>query len=357
MNATRIGLLLTHEVRRGPKMLLIFATVVPLVLTLLITLLFGSLLSSQPHLGVADAGVSQLATLAQELEGISVSTYSSDAELQTAVESGRVDMGLALPADFDRQLQADGGVAHLVVYVWGESLLRDRLLLGTALAGLARQVQGDQLPVELTTIPLGDETNVSWEDRLLPFIVLMAVMLGGMMIPASALITEKQKRTLRALTITPTTLGDIFVAKGTLGFVVSLSMGIVILLLNGALGAQPFLLLLVLALGACLSAAFGVVLGVLMRDMNSLFATVKAMGLLLYAPAIFFLFPTLPQWIGRIFPTYYIIGPIVAITQRGAGWAEIATDVLILVGLIGLMLGVLAWLVQRSGRLDEAALI
>lgn len=348
MNAGRIGLLAAHEARRGPKMLLIFATVVPLTLTLLVTLLFGSLLSGQPRLGLADAGASHLAELAQELEGVTVRTYPSDAELQQAVETGKVDMGLALPADFDQQLQAGDGPARLMVYVWGESLLRHRLLLGTALAGLARQAQGDDLPVTLTTIPLGDETNVPWEDRLLPFIVLMAVMLGGMMIPAASLITEKQKRTLRALIITPATLGDIFVAKGSLGFVISLSMGVIILLLNNALGAQPALLLLVLTLGAGLATTFGVLLGVLMRDMNTLFATVKAMGLLLYAPAIFFLFPSLPQWIGRLFPTYYIIGPVVAITQQGAGWAEIATDMLILLGLIGVLLGMLAWLTNRT---------
>lgn len=55
-----------------------------------------------------------------------------------------------------------------------------------------------------------------------------------------------------------------------------------------------------------------------MKDINSLFATVKALGLLLYAPALIALFPVIPQWIAQIFPTYYRVDPVIAIVQRGA---------------------------------------
>lgn len=55
-----------------------------------------------------------------------------------------------------------------------------------------------------------------------------------------------------------------------------------------------------------------------MKDINSLFATVKALGLLLYAPALIALFPVISQWIAQIFPTYYRVDPVIAIVQRGA---------------------------------------
>lgn len=42
------------------------------------------------------------------------------------------------------------------------------------------------------------------------------------MVPGNSLVDEKQKRTLNALVITPTTLGDGFTSKGLFGFLVSI---------------------------------------------------------------------------------------------------------------------------------------
>ena len=47
------------------------------------------------------------------------------------------------------------------------------------------------------------------------------------------------------------------------------------------------------------------------------YGAVKAVGLLLYAPIIDYLFPQRPQWISKIFPTYYIIQPVAEINQQG----------------------------------------
>ena len=81
------------------------------------------------------------------------------------------------------------------------------------------------------------------------------------------------------------------------------------------------------------------------KDVTTLFALMKGIGILLYAPAFVYMFPQIPQWIGRIFPTYYILKPVVEISQRGAGWPEIAPEVLItlvltvIITVIGIRLG------------------
>ncbi|UCG25998.1 MAG: ABC transporter permease [Chloroflexota bacterium] len=181
--------------------------------------------------------------------------------------------------------------------------------------------------------------------------MLMAVVIGGTMVPATSLVEEKQKGTLTALTITPSSLEEVFLTKGLLGMVVSVFMGMLILILNQAFEDERLLLVLILALGALLAASFGVFLGAMTKDITTLFATIKALGLLLYAPALIYIFPTLPQWIGRVFPTYYIVGPVVEITQNGGSWGDVAVDVLILVGLIMAMLAGLLLITRRSRRL------
>ncbi len=63
---------------------------------------------------------------------------------------------------------------------------------------MIREPAGREAPVEIETITLGDEVSIPWNDRLLPLIVLMAVFLGGLFLPSTSVINEKEKKTLEA---------------------------------------------------------------------------------------------------------------------------------------------------------------
>jgi hypothetical protein len=226
MSLRRIGVLLRKELIWGPKsFLFIMALVVPVVLTLVIQLLVGSFFSGKPALGVADEGQSGFVALVAEIDGLDLRTYESADELLTAVRGGAVDMGLVLPAGFDQQLVGDTAVS-LTVYVYGESLLRDRAFLATALVNQLRSLDGQESPITIVTETLGDGQSVPWEERLLPLVVMMAVLMGGLMVPAASLVEEKQKRTITAVTTAAVTLEEIFMAKGIFGASLSLVMGI-----------------------------------------------------------------------------------------------------------------------------------
>jgi ABC-2 type transport system permease protein len=349
MSFRRIAILLKKELVMGPKNLLfIFALIVPLVMTLLLNLLAGSFFSGKPRLGVA-GGPSALIAQAEANEGLITRVYDDETALREATAAGSVDIGLFLPADFDARLSQDQP-ASVTIYVWGESLLRDRITLATTIVALSRELSGQEAPLLITEQTVGDGASMPWNERLLPFIVLMTIIFGGSMAPASSLVEEKQKRTLTAVTVTTVSLGELFMAKGLLGVILSLFMGVVILAVNRAFGSQPFLLLFLLTLAAIMAAIFGVLLGAFMKDMTNLFATVKATGLLLYAPAFLYIFPGIPAWIGKIFPTYYIIAPMMEISLFDGRWADIQTDVLILIGLIALLFGLATAVVHRARR-------
>jgi len=333
MSLKRVSILLRRELLQGPKkFIVIFAIVTPIVLSLIVSLIFGTLFSEKPKMGIVDEGSSQLVAMARELPSVITKEYGTVSDMKEAVESGAVDMGIVLQDDFDNSV-LQGEEIEITAYIWGESLAKDRTTLGVTIVNLIRELAGQEAPVEMEAITLGDEVSIPWSDRLLPFIVLMTVFLGGLFVPAISVVNEKEKKTLEALVVTPTTIGDILVAKGLLGVILSLVMGVVILMLNQAFGAEPALLMLVLVLGAIMAAEIGLLLGVLVNKTTSLFAVVKFGGLLLYAPAFVYLFPQIPEWIGRIFPTYYAIQPIVEISLRGGGWPDIAMNVFILAGL------------------------
>ncbi len=352
MNIRRVYVLLGKELRYSSKnFIFVFAIVIPIVLSLVVTLLFGSLFSGKPKLGINDQGDSELAAMLTNSKALLSKEYSSDDELRAAVERGAVDFGLVIPQQFDTSLKS-GDEAQLSGYMWGESLLRNRAAIATSLVVLVREMVGQEVPVEIISTSLGEGQDIPWEKRIFPFIVFMAIILGGTMVPATSLVDEKQKRTLKALVITPTTLGDVFTSKGLFGFLVTILVAVLILFLNRAFGNQPYLLVGVLALSALMAAAFGVLLGAFIKDINTLFAVIKGMGLLLYAPVFIYLFPGIPEWIGKLFPTYYMIGPIIDISQKDATWSQVAQDVYVLMGLI-LLLVVLLTFVSRHESAKE----
>ncbi len=66
------------------------------------------------------------------------------------------------------------------------------------------------------------------------------------------------------------------------------------------------------------------------------------------------MFPEIPQWIARIFPTYYLIQPVIEITQEGGGLASVAPELAVLVILTAVLLALIArWssaAPRRKGR-------
>ena len=331
MSLRRVAVLLGKEILHGPKnFVLVFAIVAPVLISLLISLIFGTLITQKPNLGFADQGDSRIVEKARALGTINVTEYATVDELRKAVESGALDVGMALPSGFDDALIL-AEEAEISVYVWGESLLKNLTIIEISIIELIRDMTGEQTPVEIASITLGGEESIPWVERLLPFVVMMAVFLGGLMIPATSLITEKEKRTLEAVSITPASFGDIFVSKAIFGIILSLFMGIVILFLNRAFTIEPGLLIMVLFLGAVMAAEFGLLLGILLKDFSTLFTVWKFGGLILFFPAFLYIFPEIPEWVGMIFPTYYVIQPIVDISQYGGGWPEIAVNVIVLI--------------------------
>ncbi len=351
MSLRHVAILVGKELLYGSKNLMfIFALVMPLLFSLILSLLVGTLFGGEPRLGVADLGSPALAGRLAQLDYVTTRTFASASALKSEVERGALDVGLVLPAGLDAALR-DNRSATMQIYVWGESLLKHRTVLAVSISREVIALAGRDVPVDTVTTLLGDKASVSWQARMFPLLVAMAVILGGVLIPSTALVEEKEKRTLTALQVSPATLGEINVAKGITGALVSVTMGSIILTLNRAWGAQPGLMAAVLALSAVLAAALGVILGTLLRDINSLFTAIKSSGILLYAPALIQMFPQLPQWIARIFPTYYMINPIVQMSLHGARWADIARDVYVLLALIVLVLLAAALVARRSARL------
>ena len=329
MSIKRIWTLIKNEVLHGPKdVVLIMAIVMPVLLALFVNLAFGNIFNDRAGLGVFDEGQSGLTAVLSSSGSISFKVYQDEDSLKAAATSGAIDMGIVLPPDFDQTLES--GTVKLKAYIWGESLARNRAIIPVVLADAVREINGTVLPVVIETEALGDQSNLPWSERLLPMVVLMALFFGGMMIPASSLINEKNRHTMEALNVSPATVSDIFVSKAVVGAVLAAFMGALTLIISGGFGSSFPALMLVLGLGAILAAEFGLLAGAVIKDMNTLFAFWKFGGLLLFGPAIVYMFPQIPQWIGYLFPTYYVIKPVMDLSLLGQGFGAVVLNLVIL---------------------------
>ena len=353
MSIRRISVLLNKELRYGFKSyFFIFAIVAPLIFTLFVNLLFGSLFSGKPKLGVINQGHSQIVESLKNMESINLREYSSERELKDAVETGARDVGVVLEENFDSMIKK-GELTKLTVYVWGESLLKNRAIVSSALLYQIRDVSGKKAPVDITPVSLGDANSIPLKDRFLPLIVLMALFISGFAIPSSSLVDEKQKRTIGAVMSTPATQGDIFISKGLLGIMISIIMGILILILNHAFNAQFFLIILILFLAAIMASCLGLIVGAFIKDTASLYSVIKGLGLIIYGPGIIKIFPQIPEWVGKLFPTYYVMNPIMEITREGGSWSTVNLDVFILIGIIAVFVAIVGVIANKT-RQQEA---
>ena len=102
MSLRRTGVLLWKELTKGSRsFIFVMALVVPVVISLLLALLFGTFFSDRAKLGIVDDGSSQIPARAAEMHALIVREYDSASELRGAVARGAVDIGMVLPVGFD----------------------------------------------------------------------------------------------------------------------------------------------------------------------------------------------------------------------------------------------------------------
>jgi ABC-2 type transport system permease protein len=317
----------------------------PLLITFVLQVTFGDLFDPQPRLGIVDADGSAVTAEVQGIEGIELELLDDVEELKALVESNDLDAGLVLPAGFDDDVRS-GARPPLEFYVGGESLASNRVILAVTTIDLIRQVEGKAPPVDVDVVSLGDEL-LPLAVRLVPFVVMYSLLIAAVFLPSFSIADEREKHTLDALVITPTHLSEVVFAKGILGFGLALAMAIATLWLNGALSVQALALLVVLVIAAVLLVEIGLVYGTASKDVTGVFTLIKGTGFILLGPTVFYIFPNWPQWIAKLFPTYWVINPVYEVTVNGAGlgtvWGELAVAVVV----IGLLVFPIRFLIAR----------
>ncbi|MCJ7779540.1 MAG: ABC transporter permease, partial [Acidimicrobiia bacterium] len=126
MNIQRSWYVLSRELKLSPRSpLVFFAIAMPLLITFLVSSVFGSLFDVSPKLAIVDLGDSQFTAAAMQLDGVDTTLVADAETLRRRVEAHDFDAGIVLPPNFDAAV-ATGEHPDLEFYVSGESLASTR---------------------------------------------------------------------------------------------------------------------------------------------------------------------------------------------------------------------------------------
>lgn len=323
MKPSRVLRLAGRELRAGPRSpIFLIVVFMPLLITFLLGTVVLSILDPHPRIALSDLGNSDIPAAAAGIQGMEVTMASDREELLALVVDGAVDAGLVLPDGFDAEVR-EGERPPLEIYFSESSPASTRAVVVLSMMGLVRSIQGADQPVTVEVIsPEGDDLPLS--DRLLPSIVMFVLMIAGIFAPAFMLVEERERGTLQAVLVTPATISEVLLSKAFLGFFMAMAVSYLTLFLNGVTALHPLALLATMASATIMCVAVGLIYGCLADNAKTLFTLVKTVNILLAAPVVFYIFPSWPDWVARLFPTYWFIEPLYRVTLHGEGLDQVS---------------------------------
>jgi ABC-2 type transport system permease protein len=276
----------------------------------------------------------------------------TDRALSEAIIAGRARVGVKIPEDFSRRIQA-GDTGQLLVLVDGSesSVAAEAVNVSNAIAlreSLRLVLAGKALPIEPRPQVLFNPSTRS-ANFFIPGLMVVMCQMMAVMLSATSIVREKENGTLEQLFMTPVRPGELLIGKLLPYLVLTVVEFCSIAFLMWSVFRVPihgyFATLLGIALPFVL-AMLGLGLWVSTKASTRDAAMQLSMGTVM--PSIFlsgYVFPldSMPLvfwYIAQVIPTTWMIDAARGVILRGAGWQELKLHSLVL---WGMALGVLVF--------------
>lgn len=275
---------------------------------------------------------------------------SSEDEMRTMIESGRIKVGLIIPPDYAEV--AAGGSAQVALVLDGSdpsaastSLSAARLIAqahateiqSSRLAKLG-QTQAAQLPVELRTQVWYNPDLIS-AYFMVPGVIASILYAITSVLTATTVVRERERGTIEQLIVTPIRSWELIVGKLVPYVFLAFFNTLEVLALGSLLFRVPIrgdLVLLMLLCGLFLLSGLGI--GLVISTISNTQQEAMLMVFMNYLPSIFlsgFFFPleSMPrilQWVSYILPMRYFLVIIRSVLLKAASLAALQNEVIAL---------------------------
>jgi ABC-2 type transport system permease protein len=269
----------------------------------------------------------------------------TDEALRKGIVAGKARIGIKIPEDYSRRLQA-GQTAQILILVDGSesSVAAEAVNVANAIAlrqSLQQALQGKPLPVEARPRVLFNPDTRS-ANFFIPGLLVVMCQMMAVMLSATSIVREKENGTLEQLFMTPVRPDELILGKLLpyllLNFVEFCSITFLMRTVFAVPISGQFTTLLGVALPFVL-AMLGLGLWVSTRASTRDAAMQVSMGTVI--PSIFlsgYVFPldSMPRffwYVAQFIPTTWMIDAARGVILRGAGWEELRLHSLVLWGM------------------------
>ena len=176
--------------------------------------------------------------------------------------------------------------------------------------------------------PDRSDQQLSVRERIRPLLIFL-VLLVEMFALASLIAAEIAQRTVTAVLVSPARVSDMLAAKSVLGTALAFGQVVLLAIATVSFGANGPVLLVTLLLGAILITGFGLIAGSTGKDVVGTVFWSMFFVIPLTIPAVATLLPgaAAAPWLQGL-PTYGLVQTILATSAYGAGWSQVAPDLL-----------------------------
>ena len=301
---------------------------------------------------VHDPGDSRLVSQLSASPQIKIVKADSSDGLPNELENSEAVGGLAVPANFNADVEA-GKQPEVTVYINNKKSSIQQAVLKQM---LEQQVLAlvEPIPAKLSWIDVGKEPGAqpqpafNLNQMLFPLLLLITFGMSGALVVPLLLVEEKEKRTLDFLLTSPARLSEIVTGKALTGVVYSLLIAGVLLAINYKLIGNWPLTLLTLFFGLLLVVATGLFMGSLFQNTMQVNTWASLVLMVLLAPS--FPMPGLPPFLetaSRLIPTYYLVEALKS-SLAGTASAKLWVHLAVILGCTVLALFAATWGLRRQ---------
>jgi ABC-2 type transport system permease protein len=264
-----------------------------------------------------------------------VQRLTSEQAAYNCIVSGRAQVGIVIPEDYSRKVEA-GQTSPFAVLVDGtvSSIAAESLNVGNALAlraSLAQLLQSRELPIEARPrVLFNPDTRSAY--FFLPGLMVVMCQMMATVLSANAIVREKESGTLEQFFMTPVRRFEVILGK-MIPYVVqtTIEFGLILLLMSTVfqvpIRGHVFLLFVLLLPFTLTMLAFGLLISTKADTKDA--AGQMAMGTII--PSIFlsgYVFPldSMPEFfktVSYFIPTTWLIDASRGIILRGTDWGTL----------------------------------
>lgn len=322
----------------------------PILLMVILGLVFGGNRQVMLRVGIVDQDGSQVSQAMvkafQGLDGIATTSGSEDLE-RSALKNGDRNAVLIIPQGFGDGVLTGG--SESITMIINRSDMNTAQITSSTMRGIVQKMgqvmSGAPDPVQLNEEVAQGVKDFKYVDFMVPGIIAMVVMFGGLAGYALEIATYREKGILRRIKVSPLSLPS-FLAGGIATVLIFTLAQAAVLLTLGILAfklqitGNYLYIVILLILGALSFLALGFLISSLTKNSRSAGMASQAIAMpMMFLSGVFFplaMMPAALKVIARCLPLYYLGDALRRVMIDSASLASVWLDITVLLG-VGLI--------------------